>query len=79
MIWAVQELLPFLLSAITLWMTFLAGNKHPNAWAVGLVNQLLWLIWIISVQKWGLLPMNIGMWILYYRNHLKWRLDAQCR
>jgi hypothetical protein len=74
MIWAVQELLPWLMSAITLWMTFLAGNKHPNAWAIGLVNQLLWLVWIISVEKWGLLPMNIGMWILYYRNHMKWKL-----
>ena len=74
MIWAIQELLPIAMSAITLWMTFLAGNKHPNAWAVGLVNQILWLVWIISVQKWGLLPMNIGMWVLYYRNHMKWRL-----
>lgn len=74
MIWYIQEFLPWVLSTITLWMTFVAGNKHPNTWAIGLVNQLLWLIWIISIQKWGLLPMNIGLWILYYRNHLKWRI-----
>lgn len=30
--------LPWLLSAITIWMTVLAGNKHPSAWLVGLIN-----------------------------------------
>lgn len=69
---AIQEYLPWLLSAITLWMTLLAGNKHPSAWLVGLVNQALWLIWIIVSSAWGLLPMNIGLWIVYARNHMKW-------
>lgn len=64
--------LPWLLSAITIWMTVLAGNKHPSAWAVGLVNQALWLGWIIASSAWGLLPMNIALWIVYARNHLKW-------
>lgn len=65
--------LPWLLSAITIWMTLMAGNKHPNAWAIGLVNQLLWLIWIVASASWGLLPMNIALWIVYTRNHLKWQ------
>jgi len=65
--------LPWLLSVITIWMTLLAGNKHPKAWLVGLGNQLLWLIWICVVGAWGLLPMNIALWIVYGRNHFKWR------
>jgi hypothetical protein len=64
---------PLLLSAITIWMNLLAGNKHRSAWAVGLVGQALWLGWIIAVGAWGLLPMNIALWIVYGRNHLKWR------
>ena len=68
----IQEYMPWLLSAITIWMTLLAGNKHPMAWAVGVVNQLLWLIWIIDVQALGLLPMNIALWVIYVRNHIKW-------
>jgi len=68
----IQAYMPWLLSAITIWMTLLAGNKHPMAWAVGVVNQLLWLIWIIDVQAWGLLPMNIALWVIYVRNHIKW-------
>ncbi len=64
--------LPWLLSVITIWMTVLAGNKHPTAWAVGLANQALWLGWIVASSAWGLLPMNVALWIVYGRNHLKW-------
>ena len=42
-------------------MTVLAGNKHPSAWAVGLVNQAPWLGWIGANSAWGLLPMNMAL------------------
>lgn len=71
MIW-VREYLPWLLSAVTIYMTVLAGNKHPKAWAFGLMNQALWLLWIVASSAWGLLPMNMALWIVYARNHLKW-------
>ena len=29
--------------------------------------------WIISTASWGLLPMNAALWIVYARNHMKWR------
>lgn len=69
---AVRLYLPWLLSAITIWMTLMAGNKHPRAWAIGLCNQALWLIWIVVAHAYGLLPMNIALWVVYGRNHLKW-------
>lgn len=71
MIW-VREYLPWLLSAVTIYMTVLAGNRHPKAWALGLMNQALWLLWIVASSAWGLLPMNLVLWIVYARNHLKW-------
>lgn len=64
--------LPYLLSVITLWMNLLAGNLKPYAWLVGLINQAIWLFWIIFTQKYGFLPMNIGLWYVYFRNHQKW-------
>jgi len=70
---AIRSYLPWLLSVVTIWMTLAAGNKHPSAWLIGLVNQALWLVWICSAQAWGLLPMNFALWIVYARNHLKWR------
>jgi hypothetical protein len=64
--------LPWLLSAITIWMTLLAGNKSRSAWSVGLLNQVLWLVWIVAAQSWGMMPMNLALWVVYGRNYLKW-------
>lgn len=65
--------LPWVLSANTIYFTLLAGNKKRGAWLLALAGQLLWLVWIITSQSWGLLPMNIGMWIVYSRNYIKWK------
>ena len=64
--------LPYLLSAITIYSLLLAGNRKKGAWMVGLINQLLWLIWIVLSNAWGLLPMNVALWIVYGRNYIKW-------
>lgn len=65
--------LPWLLSAITIYSMLLAGNKKRGAWLVGLVNQFLWLIYIFAAGAWGLIPMNIALWVVYSRNYLKWK------
>lgn len=64
--------LPYLLSVISIYQIILAGNKAKHAWAVGLGNQSLWLTWILVSANYGFLPMNIAIWIVYTRNHLKW-------
>ncbi|MBS4046168.1 MAG: hypothetical protein KG075_07490 [Alphaproteobacteria bacterium] len=69
--------LPWLLSAITITLTLLAGNKHPLTWLLGLASQALWLLWICVSATWGLLPMNIALAIIYARNHLKWRRELR--
>lgn len=68
----IRNYLPWLLSAITIYMTVLAGNKSRHAWLIGLGNQALWLVWIVTTASWGLLPMNAALWIVYGRNHLRW-------
>ena len=73
---AIIAYLPWLLSVITGWMTLAAGNKHRLAWLIGLVNQGLWLIWIVASEAWGLLPMNLALWVVYGRNHWKWTRAA---
>lgn len=70
---AIIKYLPWLLSAITIYMNVLAGNKTRWAWAVGLGNQALWLVWILVSGTYGLIPMNLALWVVYARNHLKWR------
>lgn len=68
----ISAYLPWVLSVITIYMTVLAGNKTRWAWVIGLINQALWLIWIVASQSWGLIPMNAALWIVYTRNHMKW-------
>jgi hypothetical protein len=58
-------------------MTLLAGNRNRWAWAFGLGNQALWLGWILAAEAWGLLPMNLALWLVYARNHLLWRSALQ--
>jgi hypothetical protein len=70
---AIIQYLPWLLSLITIYSMLLAGNKKRGAWIVGLTNQALWLLWIILSSAWGLLPMNIALWVIYYRNFIKWK------
>jgi len=69
--------MPFALSAITIYMTVLAGNKNKFAWAVGLLNQFLWLLWILCSGNYGLLPMNFALWFVYFRNHVKWQNEQR--
>jgi hypothetical protein len=73
---AIVQYLPWLLSVITIYMTVLAGNKSRHAWALGLGNQGLWLVWIVLAQAWGFLPMNLALWAVYGRNHIKWQRAA---
>lgn len=72
MIAALRDYLPWILSGLTILMTVLAGNRHPRAWMLGMINQVLWLAWILVMGAWGLLPMNLALWAVYLRNHLRW-------
>ena len=72
MTWAIIYGVPWLLSASTIYVAFLAGEKSKNTWAVGLLSQCLWLLWIVASETWGMLPGNIALWVVYARNHFKW-------
>lgn len=73
----IVENLPWVLSSITIWMTILTGEKNKYTWALGLFGQVLWSVWILLGMTWGLVPLNLTLWVLYYRNHLKWTQDAR--
>ena len=64
--------LPYILSVVTIWTMWMAGNKSPVAWIVGLLNQILWVIWILATHSYGLLPMTGAICFVYARNYLRW-------
>lgn len=71
-----KQLVPLALSAITLWGMWLAGSKNPKGWTVGLVNQVLWFVFILMFGAWGLLPLNVALVVVYSRNLRKWKAVA---
>ncbi|GER16698.1 hypothetical protein [Variovorax boronicumulans] len=71
--------LPLLLSCITVGQILMAGNLHRWTWLVALANQALWFGWIAISAQWGFLPMNLALWAVYVRNHLKWARDSSTR
>lgn len=50
---------------MTIYTTILAGNKNRHAWAIGLVNQAMWLALIPATHSWGLLPMNAAVQLTF--------------
>ena len=64
--------MPWLMSCITILHSWMVGNKDRRGWAIALVNQFLWLTWIILSGTWGFLILNLFLWYVYTRNYIKW-------
>lgn len=64
--------LPWLLSLNTIWMTLRLGEGQKSGWVFGLLGQLGWFAFSIGTHTWGLLPLNLVLTVLYWRNHRLW-------
>lgn len=73
----IEHGLPWVLSAITLYLNVKVGDRKAWAWSMSLLNQVLWFAWIVLTESWGFLPMNIGLAIVFWRNARKWERQAQ--
>jgi hypothetical protein len=74
-IWTLIDYLPWVLSAITIYQSYLVGNKDIRGWILSLVNQTLWFLWVIGSGTWGFLPLNIALTAIYVRNYRKWKRE----
>jgi hypothetical protein len=76
-----RQVISLATSCGTLLGMWLAGNKRPSAWLVGLGNQALWIATIVLFSVWGLLPLSLALIVVYSRNYLRWRHEdrARCR
>lgn len=70
---AIVQYLPWFISALTVYCMYLAGNKNHLTWPLSIINQALWLAYILAAGAWGLLPMNAALWVIFIRNYFKWR------
>ncbi len=69
----IANLLPWVISSLTITHVWLVGNKSLKGWVIALFNQLLWLTWVLVSQTWGLIPLNLVLTAMYLRNYLKWQ------
>lgn len=72
---ALVQLMLLVTSCFTVLMTFLQGKKHPSAFKIGMVTQALWSFWIFYSSNLGMLPLNVVLWVLYFRNNRLWVKD----
>jgi hypothetical protein len=56
-------------SAVMLW---LMGNKSKWGPRIGLANQVLWMIYAVYTEQWGLVPGIIIYAVVHVRNMAKW-------
>jgi hypothetical protein len=68
----IRLLLPWLLSANTIAVMWLAGSKRPLAWVLGLAGQAGWIAFAVLYAAWGLLPLSIVLIVVYGRNLRRW-------
>lgn len=69
----IKDHLPWLISAISIYVMWQVGNKNPRGWIIGLCNQVLWFLWQYEGRVWGLMPLWAVMCFIYARNYLRWR------
>jgi hypothetical protein len=62
----------WILSAMSIAMLWMMGNKSKYGPILGLVNQVAWVWYAVSLEQWGLLPGVAGFTIVHIRNLYKW-------
>lgn len=62
----------WVISLVTIVSMELMVRKRRSAWVLSILNQGLWLWLIVSTRQWGLLPLNLCMWIQAVRGLIRW-------
>lgn len=63
------------LSLLTLGTAYLVGNKSRLAPVLGLIAEAGWIAWVVTNQHWGLLTLNLSMFVMYMRMYFKWKRE----
>lgn len=69
------QVIAILTSIITLASMWMAGNERAFGWIIGMLNQVIWFVFILVFGAWGLLPLNIALVFVYGRNYYKWKTE----
>jgi len=67
----------WVLSLTTVASLWLAGNKWRWCWLFSAANQVLWVIWNVTSENWGFMPMSLIFMAVAIRNHRIWNRKDQ--
>jgi hypothetical protein len=67
-----RQLLPLALSANTIALMWLVGNRKVLGWWLAVGGQVGWWWFIILFELWGLAPMAAALTFVYVRNLIRW-------
>jgi hypothetical protein len=56
---------------------WLIGNKNKAGFVLGLLNQILWTWYALTLKQYGLLVGVIAYTVIYIRNLIKWNKDEK--
>jgi len=73
----VRQLLPLALSANTIALMWLVGNRRVLGWWLAVGGQVGWFAFIVIFRAWGLFPMAVALTVTYVRNLVKWRREGR--
>ena len=62
----------WVLSATSALMLWLMGSGSKWGPRLGILNQVLWLVYAIGLEQWGLLPGIVLYALVHLRNLYKW-------
>ena len=72
-----RQLLPLALSANTIALMWLVGNRRVLGWWLAVGGQVGWFAFIVIFRAWGLFPMAVALTVTYVRNLVKWRREGR--
>lgn len=67
----------YVLSALSLISLWLMGNKSVWGIIVGLLTQILWIIYALMLEQYGLLIGVVAYTVIHVRNLLKWTKESR--
>lgn len=72
-----MQLWSWILAAIGITGIWLAGSRNTVGWMIGVLAQVLWIIYAISTKQWGFIASALAYGFVYGRNWLKWRRPVE--
>lgn len=68
-----QFYVQLVISASILTSAVLNGNVKIAGWITLMAAQSVFITYVIITQQWGLIPQNVGMGAIAYRNYRRWK------